>query len=85
MAIRGWMAVLITAMQRMFYKLVAILQQIRPELPARARQVMQGVEVELPGELSDDTGTMTVVSTCRAAESCPCCRFRLTDSSSGRR
>lgn len=39
----------------MLDQLVAILEQIRAELPARARQIVQCVEVELAGKLSDYT------------------------------
>jgi hypothetical protein len=42
-------------MQRMLNQLVAILEQIRAELPARARQIMQRIEIELASELSDYT------------------------------
>jgi hypothetical protein len=34
-------------------ELVAILEQVGTELPARAREVVQRVEVELAGKLSD--------------------------------
>jgi hypothetical protein len=42
-------------MQRMLDQLVAVLEQIRAELPARARQIVQRIEVELASKLSDYT------------------------------
>jgi hypothetical protein len=42
-------------MKLMLNKLLTILEQICAELPARARQIVQCVEVELAGKLSDYT------------------------------
>lgn len=39
----------------MLHKLVPILEQIGTKLPARARQVVQCIEVQLIGKLSDYT------------------------------
>jgi hypothetical protein len=47
--------VLIAAVQRVLDQLAAVLEKVRAELPARARQVVQRVEIELAGKLSDDT------------------------------
>jgi hypothetical protein len=44
----------VAAVQRVLDELAAVLEQIRAELPARARQMMQRVEVELAGKLADD-------------------------------
>jgi hypothetical protein len=43
----------------MLNELVAVLEQIRAELPARARQIVQGIEVELSGKLADYTAWLT--------------------------
>jgi hypothetical protein len=40
--------------QRVLDELAAVLEQIYAELPARARQVMQCIQVELAGKLADD-------------------------------
>jgi hypothetical protein len=53
--LRGDIILLVAAMQRMLDQLVAVLEQIRAELPARARQVVQRIEVELASKLSDYT------------------------------
>lgn len=45
---------LVAAVQRVLDKLVAVLEQIGVELSARARQIVECVQVELAGELSDD-------------------------------
>lgn len=42
-------------MQRMLDQLITILEQIDTKLPARARQVVQRIEVQLAGKLSDYT------------------------------
>jgi hypothetical protein len=42
-------------MQRMLNKLMPILEQIRTKLSARARQIVQRIEIELVGQLSDYT------------------------------
>jgi hypothetical protein len=53
--LRGDIILLVAAMQRMLDQLVAVLEQIRAELPARARQIVQRIEVELASKLSDYT------------------------------
>jgi hypothetical protein len=42
-------------MKCMLDKLIAVLEQIRTELSARTRQIVQRIEVELAGKLSDYT------------------------------
>jgi len=53
--LRGGIILLIAAMQCMLDQLIAILEQIGTKLPARARQIMQRIEVELAGKLSNYT------------------------------
>ncbi|MBE7181171.1 MAG: hypothetical protein INR71_08180 [Terriglobus roseus] len=45
---------LVGAPQRLPHQLPAVLEQVGAELPARQREVVQAVEVELPRELGDD-------------------------------
>ena len=45
----------IAAVQRVLLQLMAVLEQIGAELSAGTRQMMQRVEVELTGKLSDNT------------------------------
>lgn len=86
MVVEGCAVLFVAAVQRMLLQLVAVFEQIGAELSAGARQMMQRVEVELAGKLSDYAASLNnVVSMHRGVESSPCCRFRLTDNSSGRR
>jgi hypothetical protein len=45
--------VFVATVQRVLDELTAVLEQIGPELPARPRQIMQRVEVELGSKLGD--------------------------------
>lgn len=45
----------VAAMQRVLDQLVAVLEQVGTELSARAREVVQCVQVQLAGKLSDNT------------------------------
>jgi hypothetical protein len=78
------MILLVAAMQRVLDELAAILEQVGAELPARARQIVQRVEVELAGQLSDYTASLTWLA-CVGRGVKSLLRFRLTDNSSGRR
>lgn len=72
------------AAQRVLDELVSVLEQIGAELPTRAREIMQGVQVELAGKLSDNTVSLMWLAIHQGAELRPCVWFRLTDNSSGR-
>lgn len=78
-------AMFVAAVQRVLLQLVAVLEQIGTELPARARQVMQSIEVELAGQLSNNTVSLLWLAYIRARSQVVAQRFRLTDNSSGRR
>jgi hypothetical protein len=75
---------LITAVQRVLDELVPVLEQIGAELAARARKVVECVEVELAGKLSDYAVGLTWLA-CIRAWSQVLAEVRLTDNSSGRR
>jgi hypothetical protein len=45
--------IFIIAMKRMFDELAAVFEQIGAKLPASPRKVVQSVEIELSGELTD--------------------------------
>jgi len=47
--------ILKAAVQRVPDELVAVLEQIGAELPARSREVVERVQIELSGKLSDYT------------------------------
>jgi hypothetical protein len=49
----------------MLYKLVAILEQVRPELAARPREIMQVVQVQETRKLRDYAARTIRVSTRR--------------------
>jgi hypothetical protein len=51
--------VLDLAVERVLDELVAVLEQVGAELPARARETVQRVEIELAGELSNNTVRLT--------------------------
>lgn len=57
---------LVATMQRVLDKLVAVLEQIGAELPARARQIVQCVEIELASKLSDYTAMLSWLAYIRA-------------------
>jgi hypothetical protein len=42
-------------MECMLDELVAVLEKVGAELPARAREIVQGIEVELSSKLTDYT------------------------------
>ena len=50
----------------MLDELVAILEQVGAELPTRAREIVQRLEVELAGELSGYTVALYMVSSHQA-------------------
>jgi hypothetical protein len=54
--------VFVVAVQCILDKLAAIFQQIGPKLPARTRQIMQRVEIELSGELAYYPARLNAVS-----------------------
>jgi len=74
------------AMQRLTDQLVSVLEQVGAKLAARPRQAVQGVQIELAGELADNAMRMEAWSACTfAARICvPAARIWLTDNSSGR-
>lgn len=47
------------AMERVLDELVSVLKQIGTELAAGTREVVERIEVELAGKLSDDTAWLT--------------------------
>jgi hypothetical protein len=49
----------VAAMQRVLDELVAVFEQIGAELPACAREIMQGIQVKLAGKLPDYTVALT--------------------------
>jgi hypothetical protein len=64
--LRAGIDVLRGASQRVFDELVAILEQVGAELPARAREVVQCLEIELAGKLSGYTVALYLVSSHQA-------------------
>lgn len=59
-------AVFVAAVERVLLHLVAVLEQVGAELPAGARQVVQRVEVQLAGELSDNAAAGAWLACIRA-------------------
>lgn len=55
-------------MQRVPDELIAVLEQIGAELPARSREVMKRVQIELTGKLSDYTTQSRWLAGHRGAE-----------------
>jgi hypothetical protein len=78
----GDVVVFIAAVQRVSDELAAVLEQIGAELAARARQIVERVQVELAGKLADDTAPFCGQHA-SGREVVPA-RFRLTDNSSAR-
>ena len=70
--LRLTIGIFVAAVQRMFDELTAVLEQIGTELPACPRQIVQRIEVELGGKLTDYPALIIVVSIHQGAESNPC-------------
>lgn len=60
--------ILKAAVQRVPDELVAVLEQIGAELPARSREVVERVQIELSGKLSDYTTQSTWLAGHHGAE-----------------
>jgi hypothetical protein len=51
----SWISVLVLASQRLIDEKFPMLKQRKAKLPARARQVLDSGEIEVTGELRNDT------------------------------
>lgn len=72
--------ILVAAVQRVLDELVAVLEEIGAKLSARARQIVQCVQVELAGELPNNAASLTWLAYRHGME-LVLARFRLTDNS----
>lgn len=81
---RTWPIVLKLAVKRVLDELVAVFQQIRPELTTRAAQAVQRVEVELARELAGNAVSSPWSAITTKESMSPPQRFKLTDNSSAR-
>lgn len=60
-------------MQRVPDKLIAVLEQIRAKLAARAGKTVQVIEIELAGELTGNTVQLMWLAIIRRGVNTPCC------------